>query len=219
MVKNNSIMKRIFMALVALAGAAAIFSCGPKYVAPVAEPGSEIDYSMSFIKSVVAVEDKDMNLAVSPYSAGVALSMLAEGAEGQTKAEFNKALNEHKLRDCEDSTSSLTSKRIQFTSGNDTEFTIDVCITCRDEKDNYHRLIHDKKSWVLNGRYFWNMAPHSKKLKEKADHIKKCGKWELVREQYRRIKNRYLSENDHDHPSFVCYVEAVSNVYNSRNHW
>jgi hypothetical protein len=28
-----------------------------------------------------------------------------------------------------------------------------------------------------------------------------------------------LSENDHDHPSFVCYVEAVSNVYNSRNHW
>ena len=52
MVKNNSIMKRIFMAL---AGAAAIFSCGPKYVAPVDEPGSEIDYSMSFIKSVVAV--------------------------------------------------------------------------------------------------------------------------------------------------------------------
>ena len=132
---------------------------------------------------------------------------------------FNKALNEHQLRDCEDSTSSLTSKRIQFTSGNDTEFTIDVCITCRDEKDNYHRLIHDKKSWALNGRYFWNMAPHSKKLKEKADHIKKCGKWELVREQYLRIKNRYLSENDHDHPSFVCYVEAVSNVYNSRNHW
>ena len=84
-------MKKTFMAL---AGAAALLSCGPKYVAPVSEPGSEIDYSMSFIRSVVAVEDKDANLAVSPYSAGVALSMLAEGAEGQTRAEFNKALND-----------------------------------------------------------------------------------------------------------------------------
>ena len=84
-------MKKTFMAL---AGAAALLSCGPKYVAPVSEPGSEIDYSMSFIRSVVAVEEKDANLAVSPYSAGVALSMLAEGAEGQTKAEFNKALND-----------------------------------------------------------------------------------------------------------------------------
>lgn len=91
MVKNNRIMKKTFMAL---AGAAALLSCGPKYVAPVSEPGSEIDYSMSFIRSVVAVEDKDANLAVSPYSAGVALSMLAEGAEGQTRAEFNKALND-----------------------------------------------------------------------------------------------------------------------------
>lgn len=91
MVKNIKIMKRIIMAL---AGAAALSACGPKYVAPVAEPGSEIDYSMSFLKSVVAVEDKDMNLAVSPYSAGVALSMLAEGAEGQTQIEFYKALND-----------------------------------------------------------------------------------------------------------------------------
>ena len=91
MEKNISIMKRIIMVL---AVAAALFSCGPKYVAPVADPGSEIGYSMSFFKSIVEVEDKNINLAVSPYSAGVALSMLAEGAEGQTKAEFNKALNE-----------------------------------------------------------------------------------------------------------------------------
>ena len=83
-------VKRIFCAL---AFSAVLFACGPKYIAPEAEPGSEIGYAMSFIKSVVSVEDKDMNLAVSPYSAGVALSMLAEGAQGQTQAEFNKALN------------------------------------------------------------------------------------------------------------------------------
>lgn len=90
MVKNVSMVKRIFCAL---AFSAVLFACGPKYIAPEAEPGSEIGYAMSFIKSVVSVEDRDMNLAVSPYSAGVALSMLAEGAQGQTQAEFNKALN------------------------------------------------------------------------------------------------------------------------------
>jgi serpin B len=83
-------MKKIVMALASVA----LFSCGPKYTAPVAEPGSEIDYAMSFIKSVVSVEDKNINLAVSPYSAGVALSMLAEGAQGQTRVEFDKALND-----------------------------------------------------------------------------------------------------------------------------
>lgn len=132
---------------------------------------------------------------------------------------FNNVLREYRLQDCEDSTSSLTSKPIQFNSGNKTEFSIDICITVRDDKDNYHRLIHEKTGWTLNDRYFWNIAPHSKDLKKKAEYIKKCGKWELVREQYLRIKNRYLSANDQDHPSFVCYAEAVNNVYNSRNCW
>lgn len=136
-----------------------------------------------------------------------------------TRNSFNNVLREYRLQDCEDSTSSLTSKLIQFNSGNKTEFSIDICITVRDDKDNYHRLIHEKTGWTLNDRYFWNIAPHSKDLKKKAEHIKKCGKWELVREQYLRIKNRYLSANDQDHPSFVCYAEAVNNVYNSRNCW
>ena len=136
-----------------------------------------------------------------------------------TRKSFNNVLREYRLQDCEDSTSSLTSKPIQFNSGNKTEFSIDICITVRDDKDNYHRLIHEKTGWTLNDRYFWNIAPHSKDLKKKAEHIKKCGKWELVREQYLRIKNRYLSANDQDHPSFMCYAEAVNNVYNRRNCW
>lgn len=82
--------KNLFMAI---AGMTALFSCGPKYVVPTAEPGSEMAYSMSFIRSVASTVDADENLVISPYSAGVALSMLAEGAEGQTKAEFDKALN------------------------------------------------------------------------------------------------------------------------------
>lgn len=84
-------MKNAFIA--AALTAAALVSCGPKYTAPESTPGSEIAYSMSFIRNVAANTDKNENLVISPYSAGVALSMLAEGAEGQTKAEFNTALN------------------------------------------------------------------------------------------------------------------------------
>ena len=34
-----------------------------------------------------------------------------------------------------------------------------------------------------------------------------------------RIKNQYLTSNDYNHSSFICYMEAVNNVYNSRKHW
>ena len=132
---------------------------------------------------------------------------------------FNKALNSYDLDDCEDSTSSLTSKLIYFTKGNSTEFRLDVCITVRDEDDNYYRLVHEKTGFVLHDRYFWNIAPNSKRINEKVDYIKKRGKWILVRQQYEKIKNMYLVRNDYNHPSFVCYVEAVNNVYNSRKSW
>ena len=132
---------------------------------------------------------------------------------------FNKALNLKDLNDCEDSTSSLTSKLIYFKEGNDTEFRIDVCITVRYDDDIYYRLIHKKTGFVLYDEYCWNMAPNSTRIKEKVDYIKKCGKWVLVRQQYETIKNMHLIRNDYNHPSFICYVEAVNNVYNSRKSW
>ena len=84
-------MKNAFIA--AALTAAALVSCGPKYTEPVSIPGSEIAYSMSFIRNVAANVDKNENVVVSPYSAGVALSMLAEGAEGETREEFDDMLN------------------------------------------------------------------------------------------------------------------------------
>lgn len=76
------------MAAAMMAGAAA---CGPKYVEPV--EGSETGFALSFFRSVNEIVEYDKNYVISPYSAGVALSMLAEGAEGQTRVEFDDALN------------------------------------------------------------------------------------------------------------------------------
>lgn len=68
----------------------AFVACGPKYQKPV--EASQVGFAVSFFKNVNASEPKTLNVVVSPYSAAVTLSMLAEGAEGQTKAEFNQAL-------------------------------------------------------------------------------------------------------------------------------
>ena len=150
---------------------------------------------------------------------------------------FNIVLRKHRWRDCEDSKSSLTTKK-HYLSGSKTLFSIDVCIVYEDEDGNLYRLIHKKTGYnnvnsiayaasIYPGlvtrrpvnEYYWNKAPNSRNIKFKVDYIKSNGKWELVREQYKSIKNRYLTQNDHNHPSFICYIEAVNNVYNSRKHW
>lgn len=132
---------------------------------------------------------------------------------------FNIVLREYGWSDCQDSTSSLTTEKRCFSKGNDTGFSIDVCIVYEDVDGNYYRLIHEKTGITCNDMYFWNQAPHSRNIREKAKYIKEKGKWVLVREQYKRIKNKYLTANDHNHPSFICYIEAVNNVYNSRGYW
>lgn len=127
---------------------------------------------------------------------------------------FNKVLNECDLRDCEDSTSSLTSKPIRFTKGNQIFFSIDICITRRDENGFVHRLIHEKFGNIYYDRYYWNEAPNSNGIKGKVQYIKENGAWEKVREQYLNLKNDCLRRKHKTCPSFICYVEAVNNVYN-----
>ena len=132
---------------------------------------------------------------------------------------FNKVLKEHGWGDCDDSTSSLTTEKRHFLKGNPTEFSMDVCIVCRDTEEHFFRLKLKKTGFTYLDEYYWNEAPHSAGIQKKAKYIKKRGKWQLVRTQYLDIKNRYLQRNDHDHPSFICYIEAVNNVYNARMSW
>ena len=83
-------MKKFILSIFALA--TLLTSCGtPQYEKPT--EGSQKGFALSFFKNVVAVASPRENIVVSPYSAGVALSMVAEGAEGQTRIEFDNALN------------------------------------------------------------------------------------------------------------------------------
>ena len=63
-----------------LASICILSACGqPQYEKPV--EGSQKGFALEFFKSVVAASAPAENIVVSPYSAGVALSMVAEGAE------------------------------------------------------------------------------------------------------------------------------------------
>ena len=84
-------MKRMIMITSIAAALASTTACGQQNEPPA--QGSATGFALSFFRNVNADFPKDENVVVSPYSAGVALSMLEAGAEGQTKAEFNKALD------------------------------------------------------------------------------------------------------------------------------
>ena len=87
MVRND--MKKIMICAAAAAMFGAV-SCGPQYEEP--QSGSSTAFALSFFKEVNRNTPSDQNVLTSPYSAGVLLSMLAEGAEGQTREEFDQVL-------------------------------------------------------------------------------------------------------------------------------
>lgn len=68
-------------------------SCSPKAMQTAAGQGSELGFSVDFFRHALLTSGQDENLSVSPYSAGVAMSMLAEGAAGETRSELDNALN------------------------------------------------------------------------------------------------------------------------------
>ncbi len=126
---------------------------------------------------------------------------------------FNRVMRRHNLCDVNNSTSAITTKKMHFPDDPYIEFYMDICIVKLEFDGKWSRLINDKRH---NTGYYWNIVPSSKKYMDKVKKIKSNDPWwwNQVREQYLDIKNHYLTRNDHDHPSFVCYIEAVNNVYN-----
>lgn len=124
---------------------------------------------------------------------------------------FNEVLSTNDMDDCDDSTSALTTKSIYFTKGNPTSFYMDVCVVKQD-RYGLHRLIHQKTGFVAWDQWYWNQVPNSQKLWKKEEALKP-DYWQYVRQAYIDHKNMYLQRNDYNHPSFICYIEAVNEVY------
>ena len=84
-------MKKMMLYAAVAASMCGMVSCGQQEVPPA--EGSKTGFALSFFKEVNRSSAPDKNIVVSPYSAGAALSMLTEGAQGQTKVELDNALN------------------------------------------------------------------------------------------------------------------------------
>lgn len=80
-----------YMLMAAMTAVLGLSSCAQTQPQPA--EGSRTGFALSFFKAVNSSAKPGENVVASPYSAGVALSMLAEGAEGQTEVEFDNALN------------------------------------------------------------------------------------------------------------------------------
>ena len=128
---------------------------------------------------------------------------------------MNRIMTNEGLGTVNDSTSCLTTKTISFEDSPENKWSIDLCIVTKASDGNWQRLIHEKTGFAQYDRYFWNTTPNSEDYSYKAAKIKECpGWWDEVRNSYLRIKNHYLQNHDYNHPSFVCYVEAVNEIYN-----
>ena len=71
-------------------------SCGAQQksvsAAPTDNKDARLQFSLDLLAKVAESTPPQENIVVSPYSAGMALSMLTEGARGQTRAQLEKAL-------------------------------------------------------------------------------------------------------------------------------
>ena len=119
----------------------------------------------------------------------------------------------------QNSTVALTAL-LHFNDEPQVEFSFDVAIVTRNSNGTLCRLVNNKHYFYngIQGQYTWNEIPNSHNVKEKADRIKKSGKWLEVRERYVKLKDIYLSRQDKDHPSFIVYIEAVNQVFNKYFH-
>ena len=124
------------------------------------------------------------------------------------RSTLNKAVGGKFFSDAQDSTSCLTAL-LHFGKTSNIKFSFDVAIIKKNPNGNYMRLVHNKP-W---NQYTWNEVPRSHQVKDRADELKEAGLWQEVRDRYLEKKNMYLFRQDHNHPSFVVYVEAVNEVY------
>ena len=128
---------------------------------------------------------------------------------------LDKASGLQCFTESQNSTVALTAL-LHFKDEPQIEFSFDVAIVARNQDGTLCRLVNNKHYFYsgIQGQYTWNEIPSSHNVKEKADRIKKSGKWLEVRERYVKLKDMYLSRQDKDHPSFIVYIEAVNQVFN-----
>lgn len=124
---------------------------------------------------------------------------------------FNRVLKELYgiTKGCRDSTSAITIPTLHFYDDPSIKFSFDIGIILTVRSGNKGRLIHDK----IRGTYYFSEIPNSKDVDLREKEIKDSGLWNEVRDLYLDKKNMYLRRGDNNHPSYICRIESINEVY------
>ena len=126
---------------------------------------------------------------------------------------FNFILQKNDWGDCSDSTSVLTTPYQWFKKWPTLKYQIDLAIVKKDFT-SWQRLRHEKTGIVDKDSWYWNQSPDLTEVEEKASRLDHDGLWHHVQDRYLKKKNEYLTRNDHDHPSFIVYIETINEIFN-----
>lgn len=124
---------------------------------------------------------------------------------------FDDVLRWNGFSNCKDSTSVISSKILKI---NKFKCKIDICIIKTDWQGYWYRLIHNKTGIVAFDQYKWEKGFDSTEIFRREEVLRKePTMWNEVRHRYIDKKDIYLSRQDDNHPSFVCYAEVINEVY------
>ena len=161
--------------------------------------------------------DLDYHLVIDNIGRRMSSSYSLLGHEQQIKEyirqQFNFILQKNDAEDCDDSTSALTTKCWYFQKWPTLKYHIDLAIV-RKYLTGWQRLRHEKTGYTSFDRWYWNQTPNLTEIEEKASRLNHDGLWEEVRIQYLDKKNLYLQRNDHNHSSFIVYIETINETFN-----
>jgi hypothetical protein len=124
---------------------------------------------------------------------------------------FDDVLEWNGFPNCKDSTSVISTKVLKI---NNTKCKIDICIINTDKQDNWYRLVHKKTGNVAWDQYMWEKGFNSAEIFHREEILRQEPViWNEVRDRYLEKKDMYLSRQDDNHPSFVCYAEVINETY------
>lgn len=165
--------------------------------------------------------DLDYNLIIRSVDGQVPSNNLAapngswtgQRIKEYVRVQFNDILQKNGENHCGDSTSVLTAKLRPFKKWPDLLFNIDLAIV-KEDQYGWHRLIHKKTGSVHCDQWYWNLIRDSSETQKKASRLDHDELWHHVQDRYLKKKNEYLTRNDHDHPSFIVYIETINEIFN-----
>ena len=147
--------------------------------------------------------DLDFNLVISSLPTEYANNL--QRFKDLVRKRLDQVLTEHGCSNGQDSTSAITYSHL---NGSAPDFCLDICILKKEKDDAMSRLVHHKND---PDNFTWDTRKDFSDLNRRENLIASSGKWEMLRDKYLKLKEKYAS--DPEHPSFVVYSEAVNLVW------